>query len=168
VTRSGPGRSGPSKHLPAPWVYRPPREQIDPCRELQGDREMTVHPRAVVDVSKNKSTVPPTIRRKSEMTELLETEVQKTEDGFLAFLLELGQDEDTAVNIPASQDVLAVADILRQCVADGHLSSTSRWSVLDVAGHIGWCSGDGRMPADWVRDGLQKAHAELPSGVGFG
>lgn len=38
--------------------------------------------------------------------------------------------------------------------------------MLDVAAHIGLCTGKGRMPADRVRDGLGKAHAEFLRGAG--
>lgn len=58
------------------------------------------------------------------------------------------------------------AQVLRRCVADGHMAGTERWSVLDVAAHIGLCTGKGRMPAERVRTGLMQAHAEFLRGAG--
>jgi hypothetical protein len=99
-------------------------------------------------------------------TEYLQAEVQNPEDGFLAFLMDLSQDELTALDEPVAEDVLGVADQLRTCAADRHFSSAARWTVLDVAAHIGKCSGDGRMPTDWVRNGLMHAHAEYLRSAG--
>jgi hypothetical protein len=94
------------------------------------------------------------------------TEIQNPEDRFLAFLLLLGQQEDNPVNLPALEDALLTAQVLRRCVADGHMAGTERWSVLDVAAHIGLCTGKGRMPAERVRTGLMQAHAEFLRGAG--
>src|SRR5215211_115886 len=92
------------------------------------------------------------------------TDNQNPEGGFLAWLLLLGQQYGLPVNIPAS-DAYRAADRLRQCVAEGHLTGTERWTVLDVAAHIGWCSDAGILPAGWVRSGLEIAHrAFLGSG----
>jgi hypothetical protein len=93
-------------------------------------------------------------------------ESQKPEDGFLAYLLLLGQQEDMAVDLPTFQDALLTAQVLRRCVVDGHMAGTERWSVLDVAAHIGLCTGKGRMPAERVRNGLMQAHAEFLRGAG--
>jgi hypothetical protein len=94
------------------------------------------------------------------------TEVQNPEDRFLTFLLLLGQQEDDPVDLPALQDALLTADVLRRCVTDGHMAGTERWSVLDVAAHIGLCTGKGRMPAERIRNGLMQAHAEFLRGAG--
>lgn len=59
-----------------------------------------------------------------------------------------------------------VVDQLRMCAAGGCFASTARWTVLDVAAHIGKCSGDGRMPTDWARNGLMHAHASYLRGKG--
>lgn len=94
------------------------------------------------------------------------TESQDAEGGFLAWLLLLGQQEDVAVDLPPGDDALAVAGQVRQCVDDGHLTGAERWTVLDVAAHIGWCSDAGTLPASWVRSGLDTAHRVFLARVG--
>src|SRR5215211_6158798 len=97
------------------------------------------------------------------------TDNQDPEGGFLAWLLLLGEQYGLPVNIPAGEygDAFRVADQLRQCRDAGHLTGTERWTVLDVAAHIGWCSDAGSLPAVWVRSGLDMAHRGFLAGGGL-
>jgi hypothetical protein len=97
------------------------------------------------------------------MTDLLTatigaTQDQDAEDGFLAWLLLLGQQDNLPVNIPPGSDAVAVADMIRTCVAENHFAGRDNATVLDVAAHIGYCSDTGTLPAQWVRNGLLQAH----------